>query len=171
MSELVQGFKYFLLEGAQAAAMRAEFQPILSGTDLIKSRQIIEVVSNYKGVAGIYFWVLSYENAEYKIYIGKTKSLSYRVLNYVSEFQPHSPNDYKLRIFHAFLSEFMPTATLDLYFAKKDLVTLAQAETDAINRYDPLLNKLPPPTAEARNELKKAFSLYYQAAFERRLRP
>ena len=42
---------------------------------------------------------MRYRGAEYKIYIGKTKSFSYRILNYIGDFQAHSPNDYKLRIF------------------------------------------------------------------------
>jgi hypothetical protein len=170
MDELMKGFDRFLLQGEQSITMRREFQPVLNGTDLEKNRQVLEVISTYKGVPGIYFWVLRYENAEYKVYIGKTNSLSYRVLNYVSEFQPHSPNDYKLRIFHTFLIELFPTATLDLYFAEKELNSLAQAETDAINRYNPLLNKLPKPTAEAKDELRKAFSLYYRSAFEQKIK-
>jgi hypothetical protein len=169
-NDLLRGFEHFLLDISQATVMREEFQSILLGTDLAKGLQVEEVALNYKGVHGIYFWILRHEDAEYKIYIGQTKSLSRRVLNYISEFQPHSPNDYKLRVFHAFLLELVPSATLDLYFAEKDSAILTQAEADAIKKYDPLLNKLPRPTPEARGELKKAFSLYYRSSFEGGLR-
>ena len=92
-------------------------------------------------------------------------------LNYVSEFQAHSPNDYdyKLRIFDAFLAELSPEAVLDLHFAVKDVGSLRVAEKSAIQRYDPLLNRLPTPNAEAREKLKNAFEFYYRSAFELRL--
>lgn len=170
MSDLPPGFERFLLHGAQASAMRAQFWPVLSGTDLEKSRAIEQVISEFQGIAGLYFWVMRFEGAEYKIYIGKTNSLSYRLLNYVSAFQAHSPNDYKLRIFHAFLTEVLPSASLDLYFARKTLDELTSSETEAVSQYRPLLNRLPPPTADAKDHLRKAFSIYYRSAFEQRLR-
>lgn len=60
---------------------------------------------------GIYFWVMRQGERVFRIYIGKTNSMSYRMQNYVGEFQPHSPNDYKLRIFRVFLAESTPGAT------------------------------------------------------------
>ena len=64
----------------------------------------------------------------------------------------------------------MPEATLDLYFARRDPLTLTQAENEAISKYGPFLNGLAAPTAEAKNELKKAFALYYQATFQQKLK-
>ncbi|WP_143104395.1 hypothetical protein [Nitrosospira multiformis] len=87
----------------------------------------------------------------------------------MSEFQAHSPNDYKLRVFATFLAELAPEAALDLYLSVTNVNSLKDAERDAIKRYDPLLNKLPPPSAEAKDRLKSAFGLYYRSAFERRL--
>jgi hypothetical protein len=51
----------------------------------------------------------------------------------------------------------------------KDVGSLKKAEKDAIRKYDPLLNQLPPPIAEAKEKLKNAFEFYYRSAFERRL--
>jgi hypothetical protein len=170
MNESLPALKHFQLSDPEAVALRAEFQPVLKDTDFMHSQQLKQVLSNYKGVQGIYFWVMKQESVEYKIYVGKTKSLSDRVLNYISEFQPHSPNDYKLRIFQAFIVTLMPGATLDLYFAKQDPANLTRAENEAIRKYGPFLNQLAAPTAEAKDELKKAFALYYQATFERKLR-
>lgn len=170
MNDLLRGFERFLLADPQAEAMRAKFAPVLTGTDLAKSELVNDVIATYKNVPGLYFWVMRHGGAQYKIYIGKTKSFSYRVLNYVNDFQAHSPNDYKLRIFHAFLSELLPEAALDLYFAPTDPESLTSAETAAVLEYVPLLNKLPPPSAAAKEELRKAFSLYYRSAFEQRLR-
>jgi len=122
---------------------------------------------------------MRYEQAGYKIYIGQTNSLQNRILNYISEFQPHAPNDYKLRVFEAFMIELLPGATLDLNFREVDCrgleereakARLTAVEGEAIQKFDPLLNNLKRPTEEAREELKKAFGLYYRSAFESKLR-
>ena len=149
--------------------MRSEFTPVLTNATLAKDEPLRRLLETHKNVSGIYFWVLRHEAKEYKLYIGKTKSLAKRLVDYVSKFQPHSPNDYKLRIFAAFLAELAPQAVLDLYFAVKDVGSLKKAEKDAIRKYDPLLNQLPPPNAEAKEKLKNAFEFYYRSAFERRL--
>lgn len=162
-------FAAFVLTRAEGEAVRAQFVQILSDSALSKTESVAHAIKSYKKAAGIYFWVLRHEQTEYKIYIGKTNSLSYRLLNYISEFQPHSPNDYKLRIFHAFIRELVPGAALDLYFAEADIAVVTQAETAAIGKYNPLLNKLPSPTSDALDGLKKAFALYYQSVFEQRL--
>jgi len=170
MNDLLHGFERFLLAGGQAQSMRASFEAIFTGTDLAKCDRVDDVIATYKKVPGLYFWVMRHGGAEYKIYIGKTRSFSYRVLNYISDFQAHSPNDYKLRIFHAFVSELLPEAALDLYFARTDLESLTSAENVAVLKYAPMLNKLPPPTIAAKDELRKAFSLYYRSLLEQRLR-
>jgi hypothetical protein len=170
MTALPDGFGRFLLSSAEAPAMRARFLPVLTNTDLAKGERVNEVMQNYRTAVGLYFWLMRYGGAEYKIYIGKTKSFSYRILNYISDFQPHSPNDYKLRIFHAFVAEVLPGSELDLYFAREALESLTAAETLAVSQYGPLLNKLPLPSAAAREELRKAFSLYYRSSLEQCLR-
>ena len=81
MNDLLRGFERFLLVGAQAKAMRASFTAVLTGTDLAKGERVNDVIATYKKVAGLYFWVMRHDGAEYKIYIGKTNSFSYRVLN------------------------------------------------------------------------------------------
>jgi hypothetical protein len=90
-----------------------------------------------------------------------------QLVNYVSEFQAHSTNDFKMRAFAAFLAELAPNAALDLYFSATE--SYKEAEQHAIRKYDPLLNKLPPPSAEAREALKSAFEFYYRSSFELRL--
>lgn len=64
MSDLPNGFNHFLLDKEQAVAMRAEFLPILTGTEVAKSTRAEEVISGYKGIPGIYFWVMRYQSAE-----------------------------------------------------------------------------------------------------------
>jgi hypothetical protein len=168
MNPLARFDRFRFAEG-DADAMRSEFIPLLTKATFIKDEPLTRLLETHKKASGIYFWVLRHETNEYKLYIGQTNSLSNRLLNYVSEFQAHSPNDYKLRIFAAFLAEFAPEAALDLYFAVTDIGRLRDAEKDAIRRYDPLLNRLPPPSAEAKEKLKSAFEFYYRSAFELRL--
>ncbi len=151
----------------QAASMRSEFSLVLSGTDLSKSSALAEVIATHKKVPGIYFWVLRHQSNDFRIYVGKTNSLAYRLVNYVSEFQPHSPNDYKLRIFTTFTAEFAPDGAYDLYFKRTDLADLTQAENAAIAAYKPLLNQLPRASPEAKARLKEAFGDYYRSSFQR----
>jgi hypothetical protein len=169
-NEILPGLKLFEFSSAEAEALHSEFEPILVGTDFSRSQRVSAVLSIYKGAQGIYFWVMRWQTFEYKIYLGKTRSLADRLLNYLSEFQPHSPNDYKLRTFQAFAVTQMPDAGFDLYFAKKDPSHLTEAENEAIGAYKPFLNQLALPTAEVKAQLKQAFTSYYQSTFEQRLR-
>jgi hypothetical protein len=169
MSALAR-FDRFVFDEGGADAMRSEFKPVLPRATFTKDQPLLRLLDTHRNVSGIYFWVLRYDTKEYRLYIGQTNSLANRLLNYVSEFQAHSPNDYKLRIFAAFLAELAPNAELDLYFVETEVGKLREAEKDAIRRYDPLLNKLPPPSAEAKEKLRSAFEFYYRSAFELRLK-
>lgn len=158
-------FNRFLLTEADANAVRCEFTQVLTcNSTLPKDDAVLQLLNTHNGVAGIYFWVLRQEKVEYKLYLGKTNSLAKRLLNYLSEFQAHSPNDYKLRIFGAYLAELAPAAVLDLYFATKDSGSLSEAERTAIGRYKPLLiNHLPRPNINAKKQLREAFEAYYRS--------
>ena len=92
--------------------------------------------------------------------------MSYRIQNYVSEFQPHSPNDYKLQVFHSYMTEITPGSSLDLYFSRTKVTNLTEIENTAITKYDPLLNRRKPASNNARMALRDAFSLYYRSSFE-----
>jgi len=91
--------------------MRSEFKPVLANATLTRDESLTRLLETHKKVPGIYLWVLRHETKEYKLYIGQTNSLANRLLNYVNEFQAHLPNDYKLRIFAAFLAEHAPQRT------------------------------------------------------------
>jgi hypothetical protein len=166
----------FRLSALEAVSLRADFQLVVSDCVFTKSVHLTNALVKYKGVPGIYFWLLRRGETEYKIYVGHTTSLSYRLTNYISEFQPHAPNDYKLRIFHAFIAETWPTAGLDLHFAAKKFgkVGLAEvrtqltgAENAALAQYKPiLLNSRARATVEAKDELREAFTSYYRSAFQ-----
>jgi hypothetical protein len=127
------------------------------------------LLRSHNKVPAVYFWLINHNGAEYKLYVGQTNSLSTRLLNYVSEFQAHSPNDYKLKIFVLFLQDLAPDASLDLYYRETPLDQLTSAEVAAIDKYDPILNKLPPPSPEAKARIREAFTYYYSSTFGRRL--
>lgn len=165
MADFPQGFSEFEFSNAHAASLRSEFTLLLSETDLSRCGRVDHVIADYKQSSGIYFWVMRHAERSFRIYIGKTKSMSHRMQNYVSEFQPHSPNDYKLRIFRRFISDAAPDATLDLYFSARPSHDLTEAENLAITTYDPLLNRRLRPSDKARQNLQSAFSAYYCSAF------
>lgn len=169
MDESLPGLKLFRFSPAEARLLRSEFAFVLSTADFGDTDQLRLRLSKYSKTSGIYFWVMKHESVEYKIYIGQTRSLSTRVLNYISPFQPHSPNDHKLQLFGSFINELLPSATFDLYFSRQDTVGLTKLESDANKKYKPLFYRLPTPSLEAKNELKKAFGSYYKTAFNSRL--
>ncbi len=167
MSMVPSGFNKFELSPELAASLLAEFRLIIEGSDLSRCIKAESVISSYKKVPGIYFWVMRHEARLFSIYIGKTNSMSYRMQNYVGEFQPHSPNDYKLRIFHNYLVEIAPGATLDLFFCERSLEELTHAENRAVAKFAPLLNQRQRPSREGRALLRDAFSAYYRSSFEK----
>ena len=89
----LEGFETFLFTEGDAEAMRSEFTPVLSKATFTKDGALARLLETHKKVSGIYFWVLTHGSKEYRLYIGQTNSLANRLLNYVSEFQAHSPND------------------------------------------------------------------------------
>ena len=170
MPNVSRDFSQFELSASQAVSLRADFTLLMSETDLSRCSRVNRIIAEYKQVPGIYFWVMRQGERLFRIYIGKTNSMAYRMQNYVGEFQPHSPNDYKLRIFRSFLAESTPDATLDLYFSPQALSNITQAENVAVAAYDPLLNRRQRASAEARAVVRDVFALYYRSAFEQLLR-
>lgn len=159
-------FDRFLLSQFERIEMRSEFEPVLTNATFARDKSLSLLRDTHTGVSGIYFWILRNKDIEYKLYIGKTKSLANRLVNYVSEFQPHSPNDYKLRIFAQYLVELAPEAALDLYFEATDVGDLKDAEKKAIRRFRPILNQLPSPSSDAKEKLKNAFENFYRSTFD-----
>ena len=116
---------------------------------------------------GVYFFVLRFNGASYRIYIGKAKNLNSRIANYRSNFQPHSPNDFKIRAFVEFINnEGYEGAELDLYFKPVPVDELKQSEYDIIQRFNPILNIPVVGRLHIPNEyvfLKDAFIEFYKA--------
>lgn len=166
MTDALSAFERFRLWGAELERFRSGFAAVIDSTDLARTPELKSFVLEYDEVPGIYFWTAVEDAAEFKIYAGKTKSLGYRVTNYTAPFQPHSPNDYKLLVFAAFLEELSPGAALRLYFKQAGVPELLEQENRVISSYRPLLNIPRSPSPEAKNQLKAAFAAYYRSSFE-----
>ena len=170
MTDPLSALDRFQLIATEADSLRAEFVHLVESNDLSRTERVSQIISDYKKVAGVYFWTMRLDGREFKIYIGKTNSLGYRAYNYTAPFQPHSPNDFKIQVFRAFISELAPSAQLNLYLARTDLADLTAAEKTAIAKYGPLLNMPRSPSPEAKAALQAAFSAFYRSSFEGVLR-
>ena len=149
-----------LLKKLDSVFVRVLILPVIE--NLTKNQKVKDVSSPKNNREGLYFWLLNYDDAKYKIYIGKTTSFSKRLSNYTSEFQAHSPNDYKLQVFLDFIGKWIPSATLDLYFWDCDHADLNVNEKNELKKHKPLLNKLSKPSKVLRAGFREAFKKYYQ---------
>lgn len=168
MDTLPPEFSIFKMSEEHQTLMKKDFEFVLANVNFTRTEQVERVIKHSKQWAGIYFWVMRHDESEslFRIYIGKTNSLSGRLQNYFDGFQPHSTNDFKLRVFQSYLSEVAPTAALDLVFSPQKAEQLTQIENEAVNFYAPLLNRRLPATADSRLALQNAFSLFYRSAFD-----
>jgi hypothetical protein len=112
MHDPLAAFERFKFSGEELEHFRSEFKSVIDTTDLARSPELTAAMLKYDKVPAVYFWTAVLESVEFKIYAGKTNSLGYRIRNYSATFQPHSPNDFKLLVFGAFLQELAPAAAL-----------------------------------------------------------
>lgn len=122
--------------------------------------------NNEEIASGIYFWVMRWNDCNYAIYMGSSNNLMGRLKNYTAAFQPHSPNNFKIRCFHDFMGQEFSGATLDLYVLSEaiDRKELYRHECGLIVKYHPLMNKLP-SLKESRREIQDKFKAFYRDSF------
>lgn len=162
---LPPGFARFELSETHSQLLGAHFEMLLDGTDLSGCERMEALRRRSHKAPGIYLWLIRHEGRMFRIYAGKTNSLALRLHNYVSAFQPHSPNDFKLQVFRDFMQSTAPGAHLDLWFMSTGVHELTEREKWAIDAFDPLLNQRMRPAAEAKANLKAEFARYYGSAF------
>ena len=163
------GLEPYILSDVQRAGVETEFSLVLADARLAgRSKADIRraIPDTCDGVPGVYLWVMSVGPVLYRVYVGKTKSLERRVADYMKDFQPHSPNDYKIRIFQQAVFAKEPEASFMLYFARASLETYTRLETQAVQRYTPLLNQRASVAPAAREAFQKAFEAFYRAGFD-----
>jgi hypothetical protein len=167
MSAFIESLEQYRLTSADLTALASDFTIALSGSNLERSLHVDALLARYRKVPGTYFWVMRVDGAQYSIYVGQTNSIAARVKNYVDAFQPDSPNDFELQIFHSFMIELAPAAPLDLHLCPLGASTttkeLRSAERSAYTKYQPLLNFLEKPTADAKAALSLAFAAYFKS--------
>lgn len=118
---------------------------------------------------GVYFWLLIIGSRAYAVYVGKTKDIERRLTDYLTPFQVHSPNDFKLRFFQNFVFRKEPNAQFPLFFEKCPSDQLIQRETELCQQYLPLINDRAQASAEAKAQVKDAFESYYDSIFEKKV--
>lgn len=162
----MQGIQRWEFSQKHVKILNLEFKQVLHSSHLWKMEQLRQVAVEYRNQSGIYFWVLAYQGKLYRIYVGKAKSFGYRIKNYAGHFQPHSPNDFKLQVFHKFAQDLFPGSELAMYFTPCGVGELTAQENNKIEVLKPLLNKRMTPNARARNNLQAAFVDYYLSGFK-----
>ena len=163
----------FELTAPNAHRLHDDFRSAISDCDLRGAEKLRGRLRTFAGVPGVYFWILRAWETSYKLYVGQTTSLSYRLSNYTSPFQPNATNDFKLRISYDFFIEAIPGASFDLYFCAVDVAGMNKAdarselrrrETETITHFDPvLLNQRGTVPADAKEALEKAYVAFYRA--------
>jgi hypothetical protein len=118
----------------------------------------------YAGKSGVYCFVMRQGPSCYMIYVGRTNSLLRRLKEYGNDFQPGTPNDYKLRHFQRWMREIFTEAELDLYFV--EVREPKALETDILRKVQPFINERMHGDKEALLESNWAF---YRESFEKRL--
>jgi hypothetical protein len=166
----------FRLSRRESERLDRDFQLALSECDLHGAEKLRGRLTSFRGEPGVYFWILRAWGDRFKLYVGQTTSLSYRLSNYSSPFQPNATNDFKLRISYAFFLESIEGATFDLHFAPVDIANrsrvdarseLRRVEASTIETFSPvLLNQRGAVPPEAKRALEEAYTSFYRASLK-----
>ncbi len=158
----------FVLTATDNTALASGFTRLAQNVDLCAVESLLPLLP---ADSGCYLWLLCHECRQYKVYLGRAGSIRKRVKDYGLDFQLHSPNDFKLRLFYSFMTEWWPGSTLDLYFAAHPAAHLRDRERDLIRQFRPLINNLPAPSDDERTIVQDAFRAYYRSVLGRLLGP
>jgi excinuclease UvrABC nuclease subunit len=166
--QVFPGLEAFCFSPEEQIGLESSFRLLLDDVNMINgSKESMRQSILDAGVtSGVYFWVMGIRELQYRIYIGKTKSVMRRVADYMKEFQAHSPNDYKIRIFQQTILQCEPSARFSLYFTQSPLSDYTSLENELIRKYDPLLNRRAKVSQAAQDMFRNAFEAFYRAGFE-----
>lgn len=155
-----------LLTSARRDRLLLEYPLIRDQAHFAEPHWAEQLRASAKHLSGIYIWTVRPGDSDadrHVAYVGRTRSLARRLAEYLAEFQPHSVNDHKLRVFQEHILDKFPQARFALHFKSVPDPDLAVEESVAIRLFEPLLNqKLSPPSA-AREAFREAFMNYYLA--------
>lgn len=161
------GLRQFIQSAEEAVVVSSKFTLVCEDANLVTPEcgMIQDFLKTKNAVPGVYYWSMRVAESEYKIYVGKTTSLQRRVKDYLKDFQPHSTNDYKLRIFQKAAFVCCPGAVFILRFSECNISDLTGTENEIVFRLRPLLNQRVTPPESAKATLQRAFEDYYAAGF------
>ncbi|ENJ1793123.1 hypothetical protein AB0557_004337 [Vibrio parahaemolyticus] len=169
-------FDKFKFTDEMVVSLNANFKLVAKNVNLMdvtKSDIELEICHSLQydhcNVTGVYFWVMEIESQQYRIYVGKTKSLSRRLSDYFNNFQIHSPNDYKLKFFQDYVLDLHHRAKFELYFMPCDISEYTQNETKMVNKFTPLINERARVSQDTKDKMKQAFQEYYVSVFEAKI--
>lgn len=121
--------------------------------------------------SGIYLWTFTTDRP-HRLYVGKAKSLRRRISDYLRDFQIMCPNDFKIKIFNAFLTqELGETPSYDVYFKSCEPSELVSLEEKYIKKFNPILNltKKEANDPELIKNVERAVTEYYFEILRRRI--
>jgi hypothetical protein len=137
---------------------------------------------------GLYFWVFLISGQEYKLYVGmagtrKTTEVNKngiegRLHEYLSAFQPSSPNDYKIHFFNEYFSEFQPKPTYRIYFSlyedhypeqEFERLKLIQWEDEVRYTIKPIFDNKNFFNDDNKKEIEKGYQKAYADFFDRKI--
>ena len=167
MKSTVRDLSSYRIREDEVERIDSDFPMVCENANLLEPTGAISAIlkSTDFVVPGVYFWTMTDNRSEYKIYVGKTKSLRKRVTDYSREFQPHSVNDYKLQIFQQVVTSTYSGFTFNIRFCPSPVEEMTSREKDAINLYRPLLNERRATSHEAKTEFLNAFVRLYSDGF------
>lgn len=154
------------LTGIRIDTLQLNYKLLCHRAHFAESLWVTQVQTASQGLSGVYLWTVASGEVggdEHVAYIGRTRSLARRLSEYLGEFQPHSVNDHKLRVFQEHLLKKYPLGRFALHFKEVPASELVNEETEAVRFFCPLMNQklVPPPTA--RQAFRDAFASYYLA--------
>ncbi len=150
----------------------AEFQLALEGCDFADAPRAKARLQVGHKAPGVYFWIARSWGKQYRLYVGQTTDLSYRLSNYLSPFQPNATNDFKLRICSDLIVRENPAASFDLYFSplkgvRRDSPRLKRElrsrERSVLEKFGgALVNQRGTASSSAKDKLRAAYEEFYK---------
>jgi hypothetical protein len=148
----------------------ANFAVVLPNVSLDRPEYQRPELAAYAAKSGVYCLVMRQGPSCYMIYVGRTNSWLRRLKEYCNDFQPGTPNDYKVRHFQRWTREIFPEAELDLYFVEarepKALETDILRKVKLLRKVKPFINE---PTHGDKKALLESNWAFYRESFEKRL--
>lgn len=201
MGQLTEKLKHFILFPDDDDKVRKELKKnnfnfetnVISNIkfdDDIELQKTIKVINSTNDLSkpGLYFWIFVFEGIDYKLYVGSAgerksagknkKGISGRLYEYLSNFQPSLPNDYKIQFFNEYISKFVKEPSYKIYFSlfedhfqreKFDRSKLISWEDEVRKSINPIFSNKNFFSSENNKEIMKGYFGEYTHYFNEKL--